>query len=171
MHVHGRQRAYRTMAGPPVIDRRVWFDDDALWVVLDTVRAPGKHTIRQTWQFNVTGAQLGGMRAVAGRPDGAQVVIAVAEAPHQTLAIEKSVVSPIYGSKHAADRLVVERPAANARIAAAILAVPPDAAHPQLSVELTERANGNGCVLNVVSGSKTVRINADGHKWSVQTLD
>ncbi len=160
MYVHGRHRAYRAMAGPPVIERRIWFDGDALWLVLDSVQAPEMHDIRQTWQFATVGASLDGHSAIAKGSSGATVHLAVSDAPGQRVFLEKSVMSPIYGMQHPADRLVVERPAANARMAAALTARPADAANPILSVTLSE-GDPRGAV-NV-----TVRVDASEAHFTV----
>jgi len=161
MHVHGRHRAYRDMAGPPVIERRIWFDGDAMWIVLDSVHAPEKHDIRQTWQFATTGAALQGLQAWAGSPEGAGIAIAVSDAPQQRAFIEESVISPVYGSRHPADRLVVERRAANARLAAVLVALPPGKKSPSLSVTLSEHEGTAEHLVTVVCDNKQVHISVN----------
>ncbi|MFO7974073.1 MAG: heparinase II/III family protein, partial [Candidatus Hydrogenedentota bacterium] len=83
MYVHGRHRAYRSMAGPPLIERRIWFDGDAMWIVLDSVRAPEIHDLRQTWQFATTGVVWNGSHARVGGSQSAGVALAVSDAPQQ----------------------------------------------------------------------------------------
>jgi hypothetical protein len=167
MYAHGRHRAYRTMPGPPVIDRRIWFDGDAMWLVLDSIRSPEIHNIRQTWQFARTGAVLDGLRAWAGNPEGAGIAVAVSDAPQQRAFIEESVISPVYGSRHPADRLTIERRAANARMATVLVARPPGEENPPLSVALSEGENPDKLVVTIRRGNEQIRILLDGETWEL----
>ena len=168
LYVHGRHRAYRNMAGPPVIERRIWFDGDALWVVVDTVRSPEIHTIQQVWQFAATGARLDGLTAIARSPKGAQIQVAVAETAQHRVYLEESVVSPFYGSKHAADRLLVERRAANARFATALAAHPETAEPGELSIELYEPEGPEDLAVTVHTPDAEYRMAVEGTAWTVR---
>ncbi|MFO7974137.1 MAG: heparinase II/III family protein, partial [Candidatus Hydrogenedentota bacterium] len=157
--------AYRSMAGPPLIERRIWFDGDAMWIVLDSVRAPEIHDLRQTWQFATTGVVLNGLHARVGGSQSAGVALAVSDAPQQRVFTEKSVISPVYGSQHPAARLIVERRAANARSATVIVAYPPGENPPAVSVTLSERRETDQRIVTAVCGSKQTRISINGDAW------
>jgi hypothetical protein len=167
-HVYGRHRAYAHLAGAPTVERRVWFDGQSLWLVLDTVQSGQVHDIQTTWQFAGEGATPLGKAGVLMRyASGPAVAIAAASSPEGALAIESSRIHRVYATQEPADRTVLRLQAANAHTATLICALPPGTAAPSLRVNLRTENGAFPVTVEVAEEGKSFAVTATRDGWSI----
>ncbi len=139
IYIHAQHRAYVNLSGPPLLDRRVWFNGDDLWVVSDTVSAPRAHDVRVNWQFPGTGASRLPDGSVVSAPRGqARIHLTVGGIPRPAISLEERRVHPAYRFSNPADRAVLHSTGLNTCTISILKALRPDETTAETTVTVTQ---------------------------------
>jgi hypothetical protein len=119
-HVHGRHDLYTQFDGPPVCERRVFFNGRLTWLVVDEMTSPEPHDIAVSWLFASPSVRRVSNVLVATPAAAGPLLLILHEAGLASAELEPATLSRVYSQKEPAVRLRLRRHGRTARIVSVI---------------------------------------------------
>ena len=168
--IAGEHSGYKSLAGSPLLQRRILYDGDSLWVIVDTIKAGAEHNYQINYQFSPGKTYLKSEETCLFEPKEGNGKLLLSFLPGLRPELKPSWISPNYGERVDADKCICSVKGKNALFITTLKAFPKGEKKPLIKLQLLKGTSQENRQISFTVQDKThlYQIDLDGISWNVK---